>query len=467
MVIAKLQAFMGKLVTDFGMARAGRNTSNRATTMNIACSKRRAAPHLVRVCSFVRTRRRASAAVVATLTWVAAPSPAHADAVTDWNQTALGVTHVTAAFAGGAWFQVRTMAHMHAAVFDTVNAIERRYLPYAVDLRSPAGTSIDAAVASAAHAVLSVEAPAQKAAIDRALAAALAKVPDGQGKNDGIALGKQVAEKLLADWAKDGVADPAVFQIPPAGPGVWQQTPQWGAPIYYSWRLVKPMAIKDARSYDIGGPPALASERFARDFNEVKSLGARHSTTRTSEQLAVASYWTVQTIIPWNKAAQAASRARNLGVAENARLFALLNIAAHDTQIVGAEQKYRYNFWRPITAIRQGLGSINPSLTADPSWEPVINTPGFPDYPSGHCITSGGALGVLLALFPDDKVNVSDTHMPLVGIPRSWSSFTQMAKEVEDARVWAGIHFRAADEDGTKMGRRIGADVVATLLKSL
>lgn len=225
--------------------------------------------------------------------------------------------------------------------------------------------------------------------------------------------------------------------------------------------------IKDVKSYDIGGPPALGSERFAKDYNEIKSVGARNSGTRTAEQTAVAVHWTVQTMIPWNMAAQAASKARNLGVTENARLFALLNIAAHDTQVVGAEQKYRYNFWRPYTAIRHPGGPGNAALTGDPNWEPVINTPGFPDYPSGHCITSGGALGVLLALFPDDKVSVSNTHMPLVGVPRSWTSFTQMAKEVEDARVWSGIHFRAADEDGTKMGRKIGADVVAAVMRPL
>lgn len=397
----------------------------------------------------------------------AAAGPTRADAVTDWNQTALNVTHVTASFAGGAWFQVRTMAHVHAAIFDTVNAIERRYTPYRVDQKAPPGTSLDAAVASAAHTVLSAEAPMQKAALDRVLASALGKVADGAARTDGIALGKQVAEQLLAGWATDGVSDPAIFQPPPAGRGVWNQTPQFGAPIYYSWRLVKPMAIKDPRSYDIGGPPALDSERFARDFNEVKTLGGRWSAARTSEQLAVASYWTVQTIVPWNRAAQAAARARNLSVAENARLFALMNIAAHDTQIVGSEQKYRYNFWRPYHAIRFPGGPGQPALAGDPNWEPVLNTPGFPDYPSGHCITSGGAFGVLLALFPDDKVSVSDTHMPLVGVVRSWTSFSQMAKEVEDARVWAGIHFRAADEDGTKMGRRIGEDTVAALMRPL
>ncbi len=408
-----------------------------------------------------------TAAHIALASIALAAATAHADVVTDWNQTALNVTHVSAAFAGGAWFQVRTLAHVHAAIFDTVNAIDRKYTPYAVDLKAPAGTSVDAAVASAAHTVLTVQAPAQRSALDRALAATLGKVPEGQGKSDGITLGKQVAEKLLAPRINDGTADPAVYPVPPAGPGVWQQTPQWGPPIYYSWRLVPPMAIKDVKSYDIGGPPALGSERFTRDYNEVKSVGGRNSSTRTAEQTAVAVYWTVQTMIPWNRAAQAASRARSLSVTENARLFALLNIAAHDTQIVGSEQKYRYNFWRPYNAIRHSGDLGNGAIKGDPNWEPVINTPGFPDYPSGHCITSGGALGVLLALFPDDKVSVSDTHLPLVGVVRSWTSFTQMAKEVEDARVWGGIHFRAADEDGTTMGRKIGTDVVAALIRPL
>jgi len=393
--------------------------------------------------------------------------PAQADVVTDWNQTAIDVTHLTVGFGGGSWFQVRTLAHTHAAIFDAVNAIERKYTPYAVDVKAPAGSSFDAAVASAAYTVLAAESPTQKATLDRALAVALAKLPDGTGKSDGVALGREVATKLLAQRNDDGVTDPALFQVPPPAPGVWQQTPQFGPPIYFAWRKVPPMAIKDVRGYDIGGPPALDSPRFARDYNEAKAVGARNSSTRSAEQTAVAIYWTVQTMIPWNKAAQAAATARNLSVLESARLFALLNIAAHDTQVVGSEQKYRYNFWRPYNAIRYAGGPGSPALVGDPNWEPVINTPGFPDYPSGHCITSGGALGVLLALFPDDKVSVSDTHIPRTGVVRSWTSFTQMAKEVEDARVWGGIHFRSADEDGTRMGRKIGLDVVATLMRPL
>lgn len=386
---------------------------------------------------------------------------AQGEPVSDWNQVALNATALGAG--GNTWYQTRTLAHMHAAIFDAVNAIDRRYKPYVADLKA-SGASVDAATATAAHTVLIAHVPAQKAALDRALEAALAKIPDGMAKSDGIAVGKQAAEKLLAERANDRAFDTAVFTIPAAGPGVWQQTPQFTTPILYAWRQVQPMAIKDVKSYDIGGPPKLDSEQFAKDYDEVKTLGARNSATRTSEQTVTAIYWTVMTLVPWNRAAQAAVRERGLSPVESARLFALMNIAAHDAQIVGSEQKYRYNFWRPYNAIRYP-GGPGGSLKGDPNWEPLINTPGFPDYPSGHCITSGAASGVLLALFPDDKVNVTDTHIPLVGLTRSWTSFSQMAKEVEDARVWGGIHYRTADEHGTRMGRKVAADVVAVTMQ--
>ncbi len=391
----------------------------------------------------------------------------HADVVTDWNTTAINVTQLAAGFPGGSFSQTRTLAHTHAAIFDTVNAIERKYQPYAVDLKAPAGASVEAAVATAAHTVLVAEVPLQKAMLDSLLATALEKMPEGQGKTAGHALGKEVADKLLAIYATDGFTNKVTFTIPPPGPGVWQQTPQFGPMIQYVWGQMRPMAIKNVKDYDIGGPPALTSEQWVKDYNEVKTLGARHSTTRTAEQTAVAAFWTVQTMIPWNATARAASTARNLSVHENARLFALLNIAAHDTQIVGIEQKVCYNFWRPYTAIRYAGGPGHPALTSDPTWEPLLNTPGFQDYPSGHCITSGGAEGVLRAFFGDDKVEVSVTHIPLSGIVRSWTSSSQMAKEVEDARVWGGIHTRTADEHGTRAGRKIGVYVFENILRPL
>jgi len=391
------------------------------------------------------------------------PASTFADAVTDWNSIALSAS---SPFAGGnTWTQTRTLAHVHAAIFDAVNAIDGKYRPYAVDLKAPPGVAIDAMVASAAHTVLIAEAPSQRAVLDSALAATLNNVSDSAGKTDGIAFGKQVAEKLLASRANDGFSNKVEFKFPPPGPGVWQQTPQFGPMLFYVWGQMQPMAIKNVKEYDLGGPPALDSEQFAKDYNEVKSVGARKSSTRTADQTAVAVFWTVATMMPWNGAAQSASKAHNLSVVENARLFALLNIAAHDAQIVGIEQKARYNFWRPYNAIRYPGGPGNSALTGDPSWEPLLNTPGFQDYPSGHCIDSGAALGALLAIFPDDKVNYSHTWIPAVGVTRSWSSFTQMAKEVEDARVWAGIHYRTADEHGTRMGRKVAEYAVSNIMQ--
>jgi len=352
------------------------------------------------------------------------------------------------------------------AIFDAVNAVEGKYRPYLPDLKAPAGVAVDAVVASAAHTVLVAEtAPSQRATLDAALQSALAKVPDGVAKTDGVAFGRQVAEKVIAARANDGFNNNVEFKIPPPGLGVWQQTPQFGPMLFYVWGQVKPMVIKNVRDFDMGGPPALASAQFAKDYNEVKSIGARNSTTRTADQTAVAIFWTVPTDMPWHGAAQAAAKSRNLSLIDSARLFALIGIAQHDSQIVAIEQKARYNFWRPYTFIRYPGGPGNASLSSDANWEPLINTPGFQDYPSGHCIGSGSAYGILIATFPDDKVSYSHTWIPGVGVTRSWTTFTQMVKEVEDARVWGGIHTRTADEHGTLAGRKVAEYVLANALQ--
>jgi len=163
---------------------------------------------------------------------------------------------------------------------------------------------------------------------------------------------------------------------------VWQLTPGWAAPILTQWGQMRPMAIKKLSDFDVGPPPSPTSEQFAKDYAEVKAVGARNSTTRTADQTAAAIFWTTQVMVPWNMAAQAASRARKLTIAENARLFALLNMAAFDSGIVTVEQKYRYNHWRPYNAIRAPAVPANPALASDASWEPLLVTPGHPDYPS-------------------------------------------------------------------------------------
>jgi hypothetical protein len=392
--------------------------------------------------------------ITALLAFALLAGPASADVVTDWNTTATTVT------AGPAAPQIRAYALMHAAIHDAVNAVDRRYQAYAVDMKAPPGASMDAAVAAAGHAVLSTLVPAQKAALDAALSASVAKIPEGQARTDGLAIGKQVADRLLALRSDDGFTAKVEVKLPAAAPGVWQLTPGFPAPAGTQLGQMKPMAVAKPAAFDVGGPPPIASEQFARDFGEIKAIGARSSATRTADETAAAIFWTANAMAVWNAVARIASRAHELGVPETARLFALLNIAGFDSAIVAWEQKYRYNYWRPYNAIRFPGGPGNAALRGDPTWEPLLQTPGHPDYPSAHCVFSGAAAETLRRFFADDRAETSFTHPPLFGVTRSWKSFTEIETEVVNARVWAGIHFRTADEKGTIVGRKIGEYVV-------
>ena len=189
-------------------------------------------------------------------------------------------------------------------------------------------------------------------------------------------------------------------------------------------------------------------------------VGARNSTTRTADQTAAAIFWVVQTGVPWHAAARAASAAKGLSVSENARLFALLALATADSQIVAMKEKYSRPHWRPLTAIRATAGINIPGLTGDPLWEPLLVTPPHPDYPSAHAVFSGAAETVLRSFFGSDTVNVSVTFPGPFGITRTYTSFSAITEEVDNARVWGGIHFRSADIDGSEVGRKIGAVVM-------
>jgi hypothetical protein len=221
------------------------------------------------------------------------------------------------------------------------------------------------------------------------------------------------------------------------------------------WGGVTPF-LKGTIGLDVKGPPPLSSLEFARDFEEVKTMGARHSMARTADQTAAAIFWTVQTGVPWYAAARAAATARGSSVVDNVRLFAALAAATADSQIACFEAKYRHNHWRPVTAIRNAPELNNPVLKGDPQWEPLLWTPNHPDYPSAHACFSGAAEAVLRAHFGSDEVNVSVTFPTLFGVTRTYSRFSQISQEVNDARVWGGIHFRNADTDGHDLGYRVG-----------
>lgn len=387
-------------------------------------------------------------AVIAVISsFVVASQTARADVITDWNVIALDASAQT-----GTPVQSRALAITHAAVFDAVNATAGRYRTYMVEVKAPAGASQEAAAAASAHAVLIWLFPAQKAVLDAALTASLAKVPDGVAKDDGVALGKQVAEKYIALRGEDGSARKMDYALR-QGPGRWQPTLPANAPMALpQWAEVTPFVLKSAAEIVAKGPPALDSAQYAKDLDEVRRLGARDSRERTGDQTAAAIFWVINTTVPWNAAARATATAKGTSVIDNARIFAMMNMAGADAYSASWAVKKQFDFWRPVTAIR------NAAENPDPNWEPLLNTPAHPDYPSAHCMYSGAAARVLQKLFGGNGVTFSATFGGPNGVTRVFPGFAEAEKEVEEARIWGGIHFRTADEHGVALGRQI-ADI--------
>ena len=409
-------------------------------------SARERGPHIA-------ASRKIGTLALALILGCAAPA-ARADAVLDWNAIAADLPIPAPPV------MARVMAAMHGAMFDAVNSVEARYTPYRFAVPAAPGASIEAAAAAAAHGVLVKLVPAQKARFDEALAASLKKVPDGAAREGGMAVGAAVAEKMAGWRANDGFAAKA-SDNPGTEPGVWQRTPPGMAPgVLPQLGSVVPFGIKSATH--VAPRPAITSAEFLRDYNEVKAYGGRTSTARTAEQTAIALFWSGNEVPMWNAAARAASQARKLSTAENARLFALMHIAGIDAGIVAFKVKYTNNDWRPITAIRNGKQTGNSAIEADANWESLLVTPPHPEFPSGHCILSGAYERVLREIFQSDEVRFSYVYPPGLGMMRSYTSFSQMAREVEDSRVWGGIHFRSTDERSTELGRTIGAFVIST-----
>ncbi len=387
---------------------------------------------------------------------------ARADVVTEWNAIALNAT----AIPPNSILQSRVLAIVHGAIYDAVRAVDGKSAAYAVDVKAPAGTSIEAAVAAAAHGTLVRLAPAQKPVLDAALTTTLAKIADERGKGDGISVGEQIAEKIVALRRSDQSTASATF-TPKPGAGLYQPTPPHSMPaILPQWGAVTPFVLRSRSGVQFNGPPAIASAEFARDFAEVKRVGKRDSATRTADQTAAAIFWTVQTAVPWHAAARAASAAKGLSVSDNARLFALLSMATADSQIVAFDEKYKRPHWRPVTAIRAAANLNVAPLEGDPNWEPLLGTPPHPEYPSAHAVFSGAAETVLKGFFGTDVVRFSVTSPPIFGVTRTYSRFSEMAEEVDNARVWGGIHFRSADKDGSAVGRKIGEIVMRDFPKA-
>ena len=396
------------------------------------------------------TARRAAARCLGALILLSA-NAAWADAIPDWNL--ITAKTLLTAKAGSGLNQSRVYAMVHGAMFDAANAIERSYHAYAAELKAGPGVSQDAAAAAAAHTVLVELYPLQKGTLNAALAASLAKVQEGPAKADGVALGKAAADKMLALRRNDKMNETAAFASK-AGPGGFQ-LPANANPIGPHWGAVTPFMIKTIEDFRLPGPPPLTSARYAQDYNEVKAIGAKNSKERTAEQTAIATLWEPTSPLTYNAMLRAMPELKQKSIVEQARVFALLNMAGSDAFIVGWRIKYLLLFWRPETAIRNADSDSNDATTADPTWEGLRSPfPAHPEYPSGHALFTGAAEAVLRDFFGTDRMAVTVTNSE-AKITRSFASFSEMAKSVEDARVWAGIHFRSADIDGTEMGRKI------------
>ncbi len=386
---------------------------------------------------------------------------AQADVVTDWNTIALQAIKTDKTPPPKA---SRALAILHVAIYDAIGATTKTHDPYLVSWRAPRVVSVDAAVAAAARAVLVQLYPAQAPTFDTAYANAIATLPKSTGRQAGIAWGEYVAKRVLAHRANDG-ASAVVTYTPGTAPGDWQPTPPaLAAALLPQWPKVRPFVMNSGHHFRPPPPPQLATALYAFDFNLVKDLGSKTSTTRTAEQSAIATFWADGggTVTPpghWNVIARDVANVRGNTVAQNARLFALLNVALADAAICSWDCKYSDNLWRPITAIRAADTDGNSATSADPTWTPFLVTPPFPEYISGHSTFSGAAATVLASFFGADDIPFTTTSEDLPGVTRSFNSFWEAAAEAGLSRVFGGIHFMSGNQQGLQSGARLGAFV--------
>jgi PAP2 superfamily len=397
---------------------------------------------------------------------LASPAVAKADVLNDWNVIAQTEALTIRPTAHG---QTRGIAMVQGAVYDAVNALDPKYEPYLLNLRAiraqPFGSQ-DAAIATAAHDVLvAIVDPARVGAIDTAYATTLAAIPPGPIRDEGVRVGSTAAAAMLAARASDGYMAPYTFNLRP-DPGLWRPLTATALDPDAWVGNLKPFLIKTPSQFRSKGPNALTSRAYAKDFAEVKELGALRSTTRTADQTTAAIFWQFAPVVMWNRLARDLSAARGLDARREARLLAMINLAAADGAIACWNDKYHWNFWRPRAAIREADGDRNADTVADPGWEPLfhastqttpaLGTPPFPDHPSGHGCVSGSVLKTFREFFGRDKIAFDVHSGRYPGQPRHFESFTQAIKEIVNARVWGGIHFRTADVQGATIGKKVG-----------
>jgi membrane-associated phospholipid phosphatase len=400
---------------------------------------------------------------------VAAHAATHPNTVITWN----GIMMATFAAANvPAPASTRLGAIVQASVFDAVNGIESQYTSIHVAPAAPENASPRAAAAGAAYTALVSLFPSQKATLDADLAASVAGMNDNEGDSNigvaaGLAWGSSVAAQIVAWRSTDGFNNAVLPPyVPGSAPGDWVPTPGGsGPPKFRTLAVTTPFALTSPSQFRPAGPPALTSAKYTQDFNEVKDYGSATSTLRTAFQTDTAKFWQLDTPIGiWDRVADSLAQEHHLNLLRSARFLALVDIAEADAAIAVWDAKNTFNSWRPVTAIAQAALDGNPDTTADPTWSPLLVTPYFQEYPSGHSGVSSAAVSVMAAFF-GNRADFTLTSAGLPGVTRSFTSFSGAIAQVADARVFAGFHFRSACDDAAQMGSQVAGYVESTMMQ--
>jgi hypothetical protein len=385
------------------------------------------------------------------------------DPLLRWNEIMENALAAQNPFAAG-----RLAAITQVAVFEAVNSITGDYEPYAGGVPAAPGASPEAAVIAAAHTVLAHYLPAMAAALSAEREASLDAIPDGTSKTDGIAVGEAAAAAIIALRASDGATPPEFYTPSSSEAGQWQPTPACppAGGVLLQWRNVAPFGIESSRQFRSEPPPALDSGEYAKNFDEVRTVGSKTSLVRPPDRADVAQFYNIVLAVgTWNPVARQLAVAQGTTLSENARAFALLNIAMHDALVSVMETKYHYTFWRPQTAIAAAASDGNPHTIDEPGYEPFVPTPCFPSYPSAHASAASAAARVVGKIWGKSGHALTLTAPQFPAIVLQYERLDQITADIDDARVYGGIHFRFDQEAGARQGRSVGTYVLRTLLQ--
>jgi len=387
--------------------------------------------------------------------------PVSADVITDWNEKAVAFVIKQRLLPPQA---ERVIASVHLAMFDAVNSIEPRYRPYRLAVITTKDASPEAAAAVAAGMVLAGLHPNDTEEVNTLMAAYLAAIPSSEAKSNGIKVGQEVAAKIVAERKADGASAPDAYR-PKTKPGVYVPTPITASSM---WPNVKPFAMQSPSQFRPQPPIPLKGKEWATDYNEIKSLGGKASSKRTARQTEDAQFWLITGPASYYPIARQLVAAKAMNVLDSARFMALASAAVADSFIAVFDAKYHYDFWRPITAIRNGDIDDNAATELEATWQPIDNTPMHPEYPCAHCISSAGIATVIEAVLGSPDIpEVTMTSPTAPGVTHRWSNVWAYADEVSMARIHAGFHYRFSTRVGQDMGRKVGRHVMQNLMQPI